>query len=513
MKVRFILIASLLISFSLYAQKPKVSIIAFLDEYSSIEHTLADVYNQTCFSDLELLFIDTGIVDCSVAKTYSQGNSQIRLFNADPTSNPSELLNGILSYCRGDYIMMLASGDSLNPIVIEKYVQAFEADKHLDVVYASTFVRYEPYSRYEETNRWYWINKPKFDQALLYYNLPGRQCMWRKSMHKKFGLFDTSYEFFYFLEFWNRAAHQGAQIKKLDISSGFCFLPYGTHKKLFNSTDKNTQGYQEIKTIYENYHALYKTKTTQFEHNKSFVIITASYKNADWYKRNLDSLFNQNYDNYRIIYIDDASPDSTGQLVQEYINECKQDHKVTLIRNTERQGAVANIYKAAHLCKPDEIILIVDGDDWLAHDNVLNRLNEIYQDPNVWATYGQFMWFPFALEGFAAPTSPDVIANNNFRGAAWNITHLRTYYAGLYQKIKKEDLMYEDRFYPMTGDLAVMYPIMEMAGSHAAYIADILYIYNAENSMNDNKVNIELQGKCGHHILCRPPYQPLNQLS
>lgn len=510
--MRLLITALIIFSTTIYTQKPTVSIIAFINEYSSIEHTIADVCKQTCVADLELLFVDTGIVDCTAVRAYAQGNSQLRLITCDSAVKTPELLNGILSICRGDYIMMLASGDTLNPLIIESYLNAFKNDANLDVVYANTFVRYEPYSNFDETNRWYWINKPEFDQALLYYNLLGRQCMWRKSMHKQYGVFDTNYEFSYFLEFWNRAADKGAQFKKLDITSGICFLPYGTHKKLFGSPAKNEQGYQEIKTIYQNYHAYWYTQPKQFEHNKSFVIITASYNNAEWYKRNLDSLFNQNYENYRIIYIDDASPDGTGALVQDYIHQCGQEKKVTLIRNKERLGAVANIYNAAHMCKPDEIILIVDGDDWLAHDNVLNRLNEVYQDPHVWATYGQFMWFPFALEGFAYSTSAEILTTNNFRGAAWNITHLRTYYAALYQKIKKSDLLYEDRFYPMTGDLAVMYPIMEMAGSHATFIPDIIYIYNAENSMNDNKVNIELQGKCGHHILCREPYKPLKNL-
>ena len=43
-----------------------------------------------------------------------------------------------------------------------------------------------------------------------------------------------------------------------------------------------------------------------------------SYKNAKTmlYKRNLDSIFMQNYTNYKVIYIDDNSPDGTGQFVQ-----------------------------------------------------------------------------------------------------------------------------------------------------------------------------------------------------
>lgn len=501
-------VGALLFSLIAFAHKPRVSIIAFIDEYSSIDHTIADVAKQSILQEIELLLIDTGIVDCSAAQKYLE-NTSIRFLQCHTPYPRCEILNGILSYCRGDFIMLLSSGDTLNPILVQEYLKAFDGDPQLDAVYGNCFVRYEPYSPFEEGPGWYWINKPEFDSRLLYYNLLGQQCMWRKSMHKIYGLFDSSYHFFYVLEFWNRAYSKGAHFKKVPITSGMCFLPYGTPKKLFNSFEQNEQGYQETKNIYQNYHAHWKTKTESCAKHKPFVIITASYKNAEWYKRNLDSLFIQNYDNYHIIYIDDASPDGTGQLVADYIKECNQEHKITLIRNPERLGAVANIYTATHMCKPDEIILIVDGDDWLAHDNVLNRLNEIYQDPQVWATYGQFMWFPFALEGFAYTTSPEVIANNNFRDVAWNITHLRTYYAALYQKIKKEDLMYGDRFYPMTGDLAVMYPIMEMCGAHAVFVPDIIYIYNAENSINDNKVNIELQGACGHHILCREPYKPL----
>ena len=54
---------------------------------------------------------------------------------------------------------------------------------------------------------------------------------------------------------------------------------------------------------------------------KPIVVIIPSYKNAQWYQRNLDSVCFQNYSNYRIIYIDDCSPDGTADLVQSYIDE------------------------------------------------------------------------------------------------------------------------------------------------------------------------------------------------
>lgn len=511
MKLKFVFVCALLSSIAL-AQNPRVSIISFIDENSWFDPIIANISGQTAALDLELILVDTGIIDCGPAKAYEKMSARIRVVSFDHTLCKSQLLNKVLSYCRGEYLMLLTSGDTLNPAIIELYTHALDTDSNCDVVYANAFARYEAYSTFQEPPGWYWINKPEYDQALLYYNLPGRQCMWRASLHTRYGLFDAQYRFLHLLEFWNRVASRGAHFKKIDATSGMYYIPYGTHKKLFSSIHDNECAHHEMQMIHQTYQSKWPTRIRKNSPDKRFVIITASYKNADWYKRNLDSLFNQNYTKYRIIYIDDASPDGTGKLVQDYCASHAGKNKVTLICNQERMGAVANIYKAAHMCDPEEIILIVDGDDWLAHPNVLNQLNEIYQNPEVWATYGQFLWFPSDVEGFAYPTDQGVIAQNCFRSAAWNITHLRTFYAALYQKIRKEDLLYGSSFYPMTGDLAIMYPIMEMAGFHAVFVPDVIYIYNTENSLNDNKVNVELQGECGRHILCRPAYQPLKTL-
>ena len=67
------------------------------------------------------------------------------------------------------------------------------------------------------------------------------------------------------------------------------------------------------------------------------VITIASYNNKDWYKKNLDSVFSQNYQNYRIIYTDDCSLDGTGDLVAEYVREKGQENRVILIENRKNQ--------------------------------------------------------------------------------------------------------------------------------------------------------------------------------
>lgn len=49
-----------------------------------------------------------------------------------------------------------------------------------------------------------------------------------------------------------------------------------------------------------------------------FCVVVPSYNNvaSNLYKRNIDSIFMQVYDNYHVVYIDDASPDKTGQKVK-----------------------------------------------------------------------------------------------------------------------------------------------------------------------------------------------------
>ena len=55
--------------------------------------------------------------------------------------------------------------------------------------------------------------------------------------------------------------------------------------------------------------------------DNSFVVIIPSYNNEQWCLKNLESVVNQNYFNFRIIYINDCSTDKTKELVLNYLNK------------------------------------------------------------------------------------------------------------------------------------------------------------------------------------------------
>ena len=244
----------------------------------------------------------------------------------------------------------------------------------------------------------------------------------------------------------------------------------------------------------------------------AFTIVIASYNNAKWYKKNLDSIFKQTYNNYTVIYMDDVSPDDTGALVQEYIHECGMEHKVRLIKNEERRGALYNTYHAIWLCDPQDIIIILDGDDWLFDEHVLAYLNSVYADDNLWLTYGQFKYYPDNKKGYAQQIPSKIIQSNGFRKFRWYSTHLRSFYAGLFQKIAKNDFLYENEFLPMSADIAYMMPMLEMAGIHSRFVSKILYVYNVKNPLNDSKKDLKKQRFFDKNIRSRNRYKPLECL-
>jgi glycosyltransferase involved in cell wall biosynthesis len=227
---------------------------------------------------------------------------------------------------------------------------------------------------------------------------------------------------------------------------------------------------------------------------KPFVICIPSYNNKRYYKRNLDSVFAQNYSNYRIIYVDDASKDGTYDEVRNYIEERNCGDKILLWRNEKNKGAMYNHYRMAHACKDNEIYVSLDGDDWFAHKNVLRRLNQAYADSDVWVTYGSWVSFPYGKRGEDRELKTASLKEGIHRKIPFIWTQLRTFYAALFKKIPVELFQNDEgKFFSSACDVAYMFNIIDMASTHVYVIPDILYIYNIETEINDFKRDMKKQ--------------------
>ena len=217
-----------------------------------------------------------------------------------------------------------------------------------------------------------------------------------------------------------------------------------------------------------------------------FVIIIPSYNNESFCVRNFTSAIKQNYKNFRIIYIDDASTDKTPLLIRGLIKKHQAFDKTTYIRNKKNKGAMHNWYHAIHSCKDNEIVVSLDGDDHLLGSDVLSYLNTIYHNKQVWLTYGSFRGVGGRFQDLSRPIRLDILEKRNFRKARFMTSHLRTFYAALFKKIPKKDFCYRGAFFSSATDVAQMIPMLEMARLHSFYIEKKLYGYN-RHAGNDDK--------------------------
>lgn len=243
-----------------------------------------------------------------------------------------------------------------------------------------------------------------------------------------------------------------------------------------------------------------------------FVIIIPSYNNKSWYQKNLDSVLMQKYSHYHVIYLNDNSTDGTGDLVAAYLQEKDKDRKVFLVDNSQRIGALANIYRAVQFSQDNHVMVLLDGDDWLAHENVLSKLAVAYANKKNWLVYSQFLQLPMNEHGWnrtftkSEYQSPNIPRN-------YSPSHLRTFYAGLFKKIKVEDLKHEGEFYSMTWDMAIMLPMVEMASDgHVQFISEVLYMYNHANPISDHCVDEKLQRNFCSVIAAKKKYAPIARL-
>ena len=121
-----------------------------------------------------------------------------------------------------------------------------------------------------------------------------------------------------------------------------------------------------------------------------FIIVTPSYNNSEWVEYNLASVLNQTYENWALVYVDDCSTDDTYGKVSEIL---KDNPKCKVIRNEINKGAAYNYIEYIRYFFPEDndIIVHLDGDDWLYDENVLEKLNALYNKEDYWMTYGKFV--------------------------------------------------------------------------------------------------------------------------
>jgi len=100
-------------------------------------------------------------------------------------------------------------------------------------------------------------------------------------------------------------------------------------------------------------------------------IVVPIYKVKEEHLRKcIDSLLNQTYSDFSIIFIDDGSPDNCGEICDEYM---KMDDRISVIHQ-KNQGVSVARNNGIKMAKT-EWIAFVDPDDWIEEDTVQSIWN------------------------------------------------------------------------------------------------------------------------------------------
>jgi len=233
------------------------------------------------------------------------------------------------------------------------------------------------------------------------------------------------------------------------------------------------------------------------------VVVTPMYNAENYIEKCIHSVITQDYDNWMMYIIDDASTDKSHEIAAKY-----QCDKIKVIRNDVNCGAVYNqVSTMAEYCYEEDIVMLLDGDDWLNNNNqIFHMYNNLY-DGSVEFSYGS-CWslidnIPLVAQEYPKQVR-DARAYREHR-FNWNMpyTHLRTFKAKLLSGL--EDTMFKDEkgnWFKAGGDGSLFYALIERADPNKVKaVTDIVYMYNDLNPLNDYKINGDEQTRNANAIL------------
>ena len=188
-----------------------------------------------------------------------------------------------------------------------------------------------------------------------------------------------------------------------------------------------------------------------------------------------------------MIVVDDKSSDGTAAKIRSTLPSLRAE--VVVRTNSQRLFSLRNIAEAIRndVASPEDVVCIVDGDDWLNSPSVVDRL-DIEYSRGALMTYGSFV-DEQGRPSNMRPYPDGVVASGLYRRHRWMASHLKTFKRHLFDRLSDDCFVDGDKWLQMAGDVALMIPMLEMARERAKFVRDHLYVYNTGNPINDHKVS------------------------
>lgn len=257
----------------------------------------------------------------------------------------------------------------------------------------------------------------------------------------------------------------------------------------------------------------YQALPEKQQKDRKFVFIIPMYNHSNITSKMLQSIEEQTYKNYRVLCIDDGSTVPSKDAILNFLDDSDLATKFHYVEYPKHRGAVERLYEAIQQCDDDEIVIYFEGNGWLESGRVLEGLNELYKKNDVWLAYGKAKNARTNNVKHYRPLNSQNFFSSSMRRKHWEMLRFKSFYAGLFKKIKIEDLFFRGKFIDDRMDRAYMFPMMEMAADRVAYFPEVCLSFVQDDSFTlIERPSFLAERKCLARIMGMPPYSPLNDL-
>eukprot|EP00960_Hanusia_phi_P040158 754282-Hanusia_phi.AAC.1 len=232
-----------------------------------------------------------------------------------------------------------------------------------------------------------------------------------------------------------------------------------------------------------------------------FVVVITGHNFQDQITRSLASVCNQNFPFLRLIYFDDGSTDRTLDVTRAFLRKTPGcGFKASLFLSPQRRGQSFARQAAVRHVLDHEIVVFLDGDDWLMDNNSIFYLNEVFHTREHWPrststkkllppliTYGnvvQFRYGKLMSKTMTTEVFPErVKIASSYRSHKWISHHPRVAVGWLAKLVPDTAVMdWNCRWLTRCSDMAQSFFMLEQADGRMVRTNRTLYVYNFDNS-------------------------------
>ena len=122
-------------------------------------------------------------------------------------------------------------------------------------------------------------------------------------------------------------------------------------------------------------------------------ILTGFYNAEKYIERCLLTIKHQSHKDFTCYITHDLSTDNSKKIVEKFIED---DDRFVLLEDYDKKIYQTGNFDRSIRNNPDiednDVLIEVDGDDFLPDDKVFERVAKLYEDDDVWIANGSFMY-------------------------------------------------------------------------------------------------------------------------